>query len=81
MKTNMMRLPENVHWDWVTSSNVMAIAYNAECRQLYVRFQNGGIYRYDGVKPDEFHAFRGASSIGGFLHARIKSKYVGVKVG
>jgi hypothetical protein len=40
-----------------------------------VEFENGSVYRYHGVPPREYEAFRSASSQGDYHAQNIKSNY------
>ena len=60
-------------WHPLTSSNVRAIAYNAEEQWLYVAFKRGGsTYRYFEVPDSLFQEFLKAESKGRFLDRKIK---------
>ena len=48
----------------VESSNVAAIGYDADSRELRVQFKGGAIYRYVGVPPEVHTALMGAPSKG-----------------
>lgn len=59
----------------VRSSNVVSVGYN-ECSQvLEVEFNTGAIYEYYGVPSSQHLALMRASSIGGYLNAKIKRRY------
>lgn len=57
------------------SSNVTALGYDPESKELHVRFASGGVYAYSGVSPEEHQALVNAPSVGSHLHAHIKSRY------
>lgn len=57
----------------VQSSNVAAIGYLKPT--LYVRFNNGGEYKYSGVPEALFHDFMAADSKGSFLASHIKGHF------
>ena len=59
----------------VDSSNVEAVGYDEKSSTLQVEFKNGGMYQYFDVPEDEFIGLRDASSVGGYLAARIKGTY------
>jgi len=56
----------------VSSSNIMSVGYLQG--QLYVRFKNGGLYRYDNVPNELYWRMRRASSVGRFFHRFIKQQ-------
>jgi hypothetical protein len=60
-------VPEELVWHHVDSSNVDTIAYDVERRQLYVRFLNGGLYRYDDFPPTRWADFLASNSKGLFV--------------
>lgn len=61
--------------EFVTSSNVESIGYDASLNVLHVSFLNGGLYEYHNVPEEVFFAFRSASSKGGYLAANVKNVY------
>lgn len=64
----------------VKSSTVKSIGYDLTKRRLEVEFNDGGLYHYDGVSPQEHLDLVRAKSIGSHLHQHVKSKYDGKKV-
>lgn len=62
-------------WVLVRSSNVKRIVYNRHSQELRVEFLNGSIYRYDGVPKRIAKDFYNASSMGRYVHYRLKGKY------
>ena len=66
-------MPEMI---FVDSSNVEAIGYDAETRELHVRFvKSGETYVYYGVEEWVFEDFKRSDSKGTFLNTVIKVKY------
>ena len=62
--------------EYVTSSNIEAIGYDAEQLELHVRFlKSGETYIYSNVEQWVFEEFRAAESKGIFLNQRIKGTY------
>ena len=55
------------------SSNISGAAY--ENSKLFVKFKNGSIYSYTGVRKEEFTELCNASSVGKYFAARIKNNY------
>ena len=64
----------------VQSSNLAAIGYDAEARELRVQFQSGHIYSYVEVPPETWAQFQAADSKGRFYGLSIKGKYPTEKV-
>lgn len=62
-------------WVLVKSSNVRRIVYNRSRQELRVEFKNGAIYRYDGVPKRIAREMFTASSLGRYVHYRLKGKY------
>lgn len=56
----------------VSSSNLSAIAYDAETSTLGVRFLNGSEYQYHGVPKDVYDGFFTASSVGRYYDQNVK---------
>lgn len=59
----------------VSSSNVSSVGYDEETQALYVEFNNGSTYRYNGVPFGEYQALINAPSIGSHLARNIKPIY------
>lgn len=60
----------------VDSSNLQAVGYDADSRELHVRFLNNDTYVYSDV-PEELHQeLLRAPSKGSFLNRAIKGTYV-----
>lgn len=64
----------------VRSSNVAEIGYDAAARELHVVFRNGQRFAYLNVTPDLYDDLERASSIGGFIAARIKPTHEAVRL-
>lgn len=63
----------------VESTNIAAVGHDGhDC--LYLRFHNGGTYKYTGVPPHLATEMAKAESIGKFFHAFINNKYPYEKV-
>lgn len=76
---------EAMHWEQVTSSNVAAVAHQLAPHleatgNLFVRFHNGGLYRYDSVPRGDYTALleanRNSESVGQLLHDTVKTMCV-----
>lgn len=59
----------------VSSSNLESVGYDADARELHVKFNNGGHYIYRDVPPEKHRALMSANSKGSHLHAHIKGKH------
>ena len=64
-----------IEWEEVVSSNIEAIGYDADERELHVRFNYGAEYVYHDVPSDVVLGFLAASSKGKYLADHIKGKY------
>jgi len=64
----------------VVSSNLAGVGYDAATRVLEVQFKGGGIYRYEGVAPEEHAELMAAESVGKCFAAGIKKRYEGKRV-
>jgi hypothetical protein len=56
----------------VISSNISAIGYDEEAKELHVSFNKSGTYIYSNVEPKIFESFISADSKGKFFLANIK---------
>jgi len=59
----------------VSSSNVEAIGYNPETRELWVRFIGGSTYVYSEVDERTHEELVNAPSIGSYLNRAIKGTF------
>jgi hypothetical protein len=59
----------------VESSNVSQIGYDGDEMVLYVRFNNGYLYFYEGVPPDVWEQMLYSDSKGRFVHTNLKGRY------
>lgn len=60
----------------VDSSHIEAIGYDADCRELHIRFlKSGETYVYYNVDEWVFTEFVAANSKGQYLNANIKNVY------
>lgn len=60
---------------FVTSSNVEAVGYDAEQSELHVRFLNGRTYVYYDVEEYVYSEMVSGVSVGTFLNQKIKPNY------
>ena len=58
----------------VISSNVVAVGYKDQNKELFVTFKNGS-YVYTEVPKSEFEGLLKASSKGKYIHQHIKGYY------
>lgn len=59
----------------VSSSNIVAVGYDAENQAVYVQFMDGSTYAYKGVPEHEYENLRTASSVGSYLNRNYKNVY------
>ena len=57
----------------IKSSNIEAIGYNLETKELFVLFTGGGLYKYFSVDQKIYDDFIKAPSIGKYFYASIRS--------
>jgi KTSC domain len=61
--------------DYVVSTNVRSIGYDAASATLEVEFQNSFIYQYYNVPAQVYEALMASPSKGQFLNSQIKNMY------
>lgn len=61
--------------EYVTSSNVRSIGYDATSSTLEVEFQNAFVYQYYNVPVHVYEALMASSSKGQFINSQIKNMY------
>lgn len=59
----------------VASSMIGAVAYDAERRELHVRFTGGQTYVYADVPREVYDGLLAAGSAGQYLNASVKGRY------
>ena len=59
----------------VSSSNILAVGYDADNQIVHVQFLNGSEYIYKGVPRHEFDGLLNAPSVGSYLHRNYKNIY------
>lgn len=62
----------------VTSSNLSGIAHHEGA--LFVKFNNGSVWKYPGVPPAHFEEMKTAESVGRYFNAHVKGRFEGVKI-
>lgn len=60
---------------FVDSTNIEAIGYDEERRELHVQFRSGKTYIYGDVSEDTYRELLNADSKGSYLNREIKSNY------
>ena len=60
---------------YVDSSNIEAIGYDDDTRELHVQFLSGGYYIYHDVPRQIFDDLKFAPSKGSFLNREVKRVY------
>jgi hypothetical protein len=61
--------------EYVTSTSIVWIDFDAGARTLEIEFVSGGVYRYLGVPPATWRALLAAESKGRFVNEVIKPRY------
>lgn len=67
-------------WVAVASSNVSAIAYEEETHTLFVEFQHSSVWKYVGVPYFVATDMYRCTSMGKFVHQRLKNQFHGTQV-
>ena len=55
----------------VISSNLSAVGYNHETYELFIKFQDGSLYKYTGVPENIYNGLMQAASKGSYAHTFI----------
>jgi hypothetical protein len=61
--------------EYVSSSNIRSIGYDATSKTLEIEFNSVGIYQYFGVPKYIYDELMAASSHGTYFHQNIKDCY------
>lgn len=69
--------PNEMFWN---SSQIKITKYNEEKKVLRVTFNNGGIYKYDGVPLELWLELIKAESVGKFFYAKVKGIFSFTKI-
>ena len=64
-----------VDMNYVDSSNIEAIGYDAATQDLYVQFLSGSTYIYHGVPQEIYENLMAAPSHGSYLNREIKNVF------
>lgn len=62
----------DLQWVSVQSSNLQAVAYDADSRKLHVRFKPSGYYVYSGVPMSVYEGILSAPSKGRYFDVKVK---------
>lgn len=65
----------------VTSGNIAAFGYDPDDQELYIEFNSGGLYIYQGVPSDVAEGLREAPSKGQYHSQFIKGVYPFERIG
>lgn len=65
----------------VNSSNLSAVGYDRSTRVLYISFNSGSTYAYDGVPEHVYIGLMNATSKGSYHAAYIKNSYPYRRIG
>ncbi len=57
----------------VESSNIAAVGYNEEDKELHIEFNSGKTYAYQDVPEDIAKGLVEAESVGKYFHANIRN--------
>lgn len=66
---------------FVQSSNLHSVGYDATTQTLEIAFHSGGVYQYYGVPLSVYQGLMAAPSHGKYFHAYIKDLYRYARVG
>ena len=55
---------------------LVAVAYDQQWRQLYLRFRSGEVYCYGQVPPERYEELLAADSKGKYVRSRILNRYL-----
>jgi hypothetical protein len=59
----------------LSSSNLSSYEYDATAEELYITFQHGGRYKYNGISQNVADGLGEASSPGSYFQSEIKGAY------
>ena len=75
--TTTLQLPPMVP---VGSSNLKEIGYDPNTQDLYIRFQNSNLFKYENVPQHIWDDFFVADSMGTYFHVMIKGAFISSRV-
>jgi hypothetical protein len=59
----------------VPSEVIKDFRYDEQSRTLFIAFQSGGLYAYEGVEPETYAAMRRSVSRGRFFMKHVRGRY------
>lgn len=62
-------------WEYVSSSNLSAVAYDESTEELYIQFNSGHTYYYPNIPKYLFDGLMSANSKGSYHAEHIKDLY------
>ena len=71
----LLEMHNQIDWVPVDSSVLQAVAYLAQRRLLYLKFQSGEIYRYVDFPPQQYRDFLAAESKGTYFGNYIRNNF------
>lgn len=63
------------------SSAISGVHYDAELKELTIRFKHGTAHTYRGVPEEKYQGLMAAESIGQYFYQNIRNDYPSEKVG
>ena len=66
---------------YVQSTDLRSVGYNAVSAVLEIEFNSGGVYQYSNVPVSVYQALINAPSHGKYFHANIKDRYHTTRIG
>jgi len=67
--------------EYVSSSNLRSIGYDANTSTLEIEFNHGGIWQYFDFPESKWNEFKSADSFGKYFHREIRGQYRESRVG
>jgi hypothetical protein len=64
-----------VELQYVDSTSVDQVAYDAESSELHIVYKKSGYYVYSGVPPEKFEQLMNTDSKGSFINREVKNVY------
>lgn len=61
----------------IKSTNIHSIGYDADARDLHVKFHGGDTWIYGGVPAERYEALREAKSPGAYFHKHVRGAHTG----
>ena len=64
----------------VQSSNIDAVGYDPDTREMRIQFKGTGTYAFRGISAEQHRALVNAQSVGGHFAAHIRPRFKGKKL-